>query len=97
MIASNCNATPSPDSSANTSTRYIRDAECRIVTGLSRSTRWRLEKAGKFPRRRQLSARAIGWIAAEIEDWVRQRAVPHANLASSSSGAGLRPRSGAHR
>jgi len=76
MIASNSNATPTlcPDSSANTSTRYIRDPECRTVTGLSRSTRWRLEKAGKFPRRRQLSARAIGWVAAEIDEWAKQRA-----------------------
>lgn len=43
------------------------------MTGLSRSTIWRLEQANQFPRRRQLSARAVGWIADEIEAWLRTR------------------------
>lgn len=61
--------------SGTSSTRYLRDPECRLVTGLSRSTRWRLERAGQFPRRRKLSARAVGWIAAEVERWMRERVV----------------------
>lgn len=42
-------------------------------TGLSKSTRWRLEKAGQFPKKVQLSSRATGWRADEIMEWVRSR------------------------
>jgi hypothetical protein len=34
---------------------FVREPECRLITGLSRVTRWRLEREGKFPRRRRLS------------------------------------------
>jgi prophage regulatory protein len=54
--------------------RIIREPECRQITGLSRSTRWRLERAGKFPRRRKLSAAASGWLASEIAAWLAERA-----------------------
>ena len=30
----------------------------------------RLEKAGRFPRRLQIGARRVGWLATEIEDWL---------------------------
>ena len=49
--------------------RFIRERECRELTGLSRSTRWRLERQGKFPRRRRLSPNGIGWLLSEIEAW----------------------------
>ena len=45
------------------------------AVGLSRSTLWRLEGARQFPRRRQLSAHAVGWVRQEIEDWISNRAV----------------------
>ena len=45
----------------------------RDRTGLSRSTIWRLERR-RFPKHRQLSANAVGWLEAEIDDWVRSRA-----------------------
>jgi prophage regulatory protein len=51
----------------------IREPECRLRTGLSRSTRWRLERRGKFPRRRQLSPGCSGWIASEIAAWISAR------------------------
>jgi len=43
------------------------------VSGLSRTTAWRLEKEGKFPCRRQLSANAVGWLKTEIEAWILSR------------------------
>lgn len=49
--------------------RYIREDECRLLTGLSRTTRWRLERAGKFPQRRQLSDNAVGWLLSEVMAW----------------------------
>ncbi len=50
--------------------RFMREPEVAHVTGLSRTTRWRLERAGKFPRRRRISANAVGWLASEIRAWM---------------------------
>jgi prophage regulatory protein len=41
---------------------------------LSHSTIWRLVRAGKFPRPIQLSPRAKGWRASDIEAWLAERA-----------------------
>ena len=54
--------------------RIIREAECKAVTGLSRSTRWRLERSGQFPARRQLAVNACGWLQSEVQAWLKQRA-----------------------
>ncbi len=54
--------------------RFIRERECRELSGLSRTTRWRLERAGQFPRRRQLSPNACGWILSEVVQWMTERA-----------------------
>lgn len=40
------------------------------LTGLSRTTIWRLEREGKFPSRRTLSGKRVGWIRSEIEVWL---------------------------
>lgn len=53
--------------------KMLRFGSVREYTGLSRSTIDRLEREGKFPRRRQLSAKAVAWIAGEIEDWCKER------------------------
>jgi prophage regulatory protein len=53
--------------------RYIREDECRERTGLSRTTRWRLERLRRFPRRRQLGDNSIGWLLSEVIDWQRNR------------------------
>jgi prophage regulatory protein len=54
--------------------RFVREPECREITGLSRSTRWRQERAGKFPRRRKISDGATGWLMSEIATWFATRA-----------------------
>src|ERR1700687_6181057 len=54
--------------------RIIREPECHQITGLSRSTRWRLERTGEFPRRRRISAGCTGWLASEMAAWVADRA-----------------------
>ena len=33
----------------------------------------RLEKAGKFPKRIQLGPDAVGWIEAEVDEWIAGR------------------------
>jgi prophage regulatory protein len=35
---------------------------------------WRLERAGKFPKRVHVSVRSIGWPESEIDEYLRQRA-----------------------
>lgn len=34
-----------------------------------------LEKEGKFPKRRQLGPRRVGWVEAEIDAWLASREV----------------------
>ncbi len=53
--------------------RIIREAECFDITGLSRSTRWRMERAGTFPKRRQLGENSVGWLLSEVVDCVDSR------------------------
>ena len=53
--------------------RFVREPECELRTGLSRSTRWRLERKGLFPRRRQLSPGCSGWLDCELSAWIASR------------------------
>ncbi|MER2978876.1 helix-turn-helix transcriptional regulator [Serratia bockelmannii] len=49
--------------------RTIREPECRQITGLCRTTRYLMEREGRFPARRKLGGRAVGWLLSEIKDW----------------------------
>src|SRR5687768_16519041 len=51
-----------------TSLRFIRFDAVKERTGLSRSTIWRLERRGDFPRHRRISANAVAWIEEEVSD-----------------------------
>jgi len=51
--------------------RVVRDAETVKVTGLSPTTIWRLEKAGKFPKKRKLPVNAVGRLESEIAEWLQ--------------------------
>lgn len=57
--------------------RFLREPEVNDITGLSRTTRWRLERKKKFPARRKLSANAIGWLESEINEWIATRNLSH--------------------
>lgn len=63
----------SPSRHAYAGDRFLREREVSLITGLSRSTRWRLERAGQFPKKRQLSPNAIGWLESEIRAWMAER------------------------
>ena len=54
--------------------RIVRSRELRNFVGLSRSTIWRLERAGLFPHHIRLGPRAIGWRLSEILGWLNRRA-----------------------
>ena len=49
----------------------VRDREVGRLTGLSRTTRWRREREGLFPRRVRLSIGAVGWRLSEILAWLQ--------------------------
>ncbi len=53
--------------------RFIRLDSVRDRTGLSRSTIWRLERRGDFPKHRRISLNAVGWLEAEVDEWVLSR------------------------
>ncbi|WHP31731.1 AlpA family transcriptional regulator [Trabulsiella odontotermitis] len=55
--------------SNQTTDRVIREAECRQITGLCRTTRYTMEKEGAFPARRKLGGRAVGWLLSEVAAW----------------------------
>lgn len=56
------------------------DVEAR--TGLSRSTIYLKVAQGSFPRPVSLGARAVGWVASEVEAWLEQQvAASRANSA----------------
>jgi prophage regulatory protein len=42
-------------------------------TGLSRSTIYLRISQGTFPKPVSLGGRAVGWLEAEIQDWLQQR------------------------
>ncbi|QLA16100.1 helix-turn-helix transcriptional regulator [Desulfolutivibrio sulfoxidireducens] len=54
--------------------RVLRKPEVFNRTGLSPSTLNRMERAGKFPRRIQISTLCVGWVEAEVENWIMERA-----------------------
>ncbi len=61
------------NNSTQTTNRFLREPEVARLTGLSRTTRWRLERAGRFPRKRRISENAVAWVASEIEIWMAER------------------------
>jgi prophage regulatory protein len=52
--------------------RPMRLDEVLNVIGVSESTIRCWEQAGRFPRRRRLGERAVGWLASEIAAWLRK-------------------------
>jgi prophage regulatory protein len=49
------------------------ESKVEKLTSLSRTTRWRMERRGEFPKRVRLSPGRVGWRQAEIEAWIRSR------------------------
>ena len=55
--------------------KAIRWSSVHELTGMSRTTVWRLETKGMFPRRRRLTDNAVAWIEDEIMEWLNSREV----------------------
>lgn len=56
--------------------RFVRMTAVRQMTGLGRSTIYRLMAAQQFPSPVQLSTRAVGWRLSDLEQWSRARKIP---------------------
>lgn len=52
---------------------FIRLREVERLTGLSKSSIYRLEALSDFPKRVKLSARASAWKASEVTKWLSDR------------------------
>jgi len=57
----------------NQATGLLRLPEVQRLSGLSRSSIYRLEAGGDFPARVKLSERATAWRAAEVFEWLDAR------------------------
>jgi prophage regulatory protein len=56
----------------------LRKKQVVAMVGLSASTIYTLQKSGSFPPPVKLSVRAMGWLSADIEHWLAERAAERA-------------------
>jgi prophage regulatory protein len=64
----------SADSSpASASIQILRLPQVCGLTGLGKSTIYRLELADHFPRRIKIGIRAIGWLETDVRAWLLKR------------------------
>ncbi len=54
-------------------TTILRLPAVKTRTGLSRSTLYLRISEGSFPKPVSLGGRAVGWIEAEVNDWLNQQ------------------------
>ena len=54
-------------------TAVLRLPAVKVRTGLSRSTIYLQVAGGKFPKPIKLGPRAVGWIEADIDEWLSRQ------------------------
>ena len=52
---------------------FMTEAEVLELVPVARKTLYNWEKAGRFPARRKLGERRVGWLRAEVERWIETR------------------------
>jgi prophage regulatory protein len=62
--------------------RLLRAAEVTARTGLSRTSLWRAERAGRFPARRVIGAGMVAWMESEVQAWIESRPPADSNRAA---------------
>ena len=55
--------------------RMLHRKEVMNMVHLSYPTLLSLEAQGRFPKRRQITDKRVGWVLSEITDWIRSRPV----------------------
>ena len=53
--------------------RFLSISDVLRIVPLSRTSIWRLERRGEFPRRIHVGLRRIGWRASEVRRWIDER------------------------
>jgi len=67
--------------SSDTTDRFLTWPEVHARVRVSRTTVWRMERAGKFPPRVHSSDGRIAWRESEIDDFIAGRWKPKNNAA----------------
>ena len=49
--------------------QLIRLPQVKEITGLGKSTIYRLIEEGDFPKQVSLGARSVAWVKSQVEDW----------------------------
>ncbi|SMG28268.1 helix-turn-helix transcriptional regulator [Paraburkholderia susongensis] len=65
--------------------RVLRIDQVLAVVPLKKSTVYKAMKAGTFPRPIRLGLKAVGWLEADIQDWINGRIA--ASLGQEKGGA----------
>ncbi|HDZ9251673.1 TPA: AlpA family phage regulatory protein [Vibrio cholerae] len=55
----------------NESERLIKEAERERITSISRTTWWRLEKAGQVPKRKRVGGSTV-WLLSDLLAWMQK-------------------------
>ena len=50
--------------------RMVRERERQVITGLSRTQWWQLERRGLVPKRLPLSCKSIAWRLSDLLYWI---------------------------
>ena len=53
--------------------KLLRFPAVRERTGLSRSTIWRLERRGEFPKHHRISRNVVAWVEEDVTNWIELR------------------------
>lgn len=53
--------------------QFLSGAQVYALTGLSRTTVWRMAARGEFPRPVALSARTRMWVESDVRRWLDER------------------------
>ena len=56
--------------------KLLRFPVVRERTGLSRSTIWRLERRGEFPKHHRISPNVVAWVEEDVAVWISDRTKP---------------------
>jgi prophage regulatory protein len=57
-----------------------RKEDIKPLMGLSTSTAARLERNGRFPKRRQLADGSVGWLVSDLEAWASKLPISQLGL-----------------
>jgi len=51
--------------------QVLRWPKVKEIVGKSRTTIWRDEREGRFPKHVKLGPRAVGWLRSDLENWLQ--------------------------